>query len=63
MWSVSRPAASRSVEEIAVLFDMRREAQRMLAHEALGELCVAALERLDDVHVLDDRPRRPGEQD
>src|SRR5688572_30510145 len=31
-----------------------REIQRVLADEALGELGVAALERLDDVHVVDD---------
>jgi hypothetical protein len=44
--------------EIAVLVDVRREVERMLPHEALCKLGVAALERFDDLHVIDDRPRR-----
>jgi hypothetical protein len=42
-----------SFQEIAVLLDVRGEIERMLAHEALGELGVALLQRLDDPHVVD----------
>ena len=36
-----------------------RQIQRVLADEALGELGVACLEGLDDVHVVDDGALRP----
>src|SRR5919204_292323 len=36
-----------------------RQIQRMLPDEALGELGVASLEGLDDVHVVDDGALRP----
>src|SRR5205085_2869323 len=51
-------SSAASVEEITVLFDVGGKAQRMLAYEPLGELGSAAFQRLDDVHVLDDRARR-----
>src|SRR5918998_3740152 len=38
--------------------DVVRQIQRVLPDEALGELGVASLERLDDVHVVDDRALR-----
>src|SRR5438045_5671379 len=44
-------------EEVAVLFDVRSKVERMLAYQPLGELGVAKLERLDDAHMVDDRPR------
>src|SRR5689334_7040626 len=47
----------RSIEEVAKLVDVRREVQRMLAHEPLGELGITALQRLDDLHVIDYAPR------
>src|SRR5690349_11816744 len=44
-----------SIEVVAVLVHVRGEVQRMLAHQPLGELGVATLQRLDDLHVIDDR--------
>src|SRR5688500_408808 len=41
--------------ENTVLLDMRREAQCVLAVKAFGELCVARLERIDDLLVIFDR--------
>ena len=46
------------VEKIAVLLDMRGEPQRVLARQPLGEFGVAAFERLDDPHMIDDRAGR-----
>src|SRR3954454_23231500 len=43
------------VQIIDVLGDVLGEAERMLAHQVLGALGVARLERLDDVHVIVDR--------
>src|SRR5690348_13744194 len=40
------------VEKIAVRFDMRGETQRVLARQALGEIRIAPLQRLDDAHVI-----------
>ncbi len=44
-------------EMVAVALDVRRQTQPVVAHEALGALRVAGLERLDDLHVLLDRLR------
>src|SRR6188474_245447 len=44
-----------SVKIIGVLGDVLGEAERMLAHQVLGALGVARLDRLDDVHVIVDR--------
>ena len=41
-----------SIEKIAMLFDVRREVERVLAHEALGELGVALFQCLDDPHDI-----------
>src|ERR1700741_844115 len=46
-----------SVQEVAVFLDVRGEIERMLAHQPLGELRVAVFQRLDDLHVIDDRSR------
>src|SRR4029077_1065411 len=40
-------------EEFAVLLHMLGEAERMLAHQALGEVGIAPLERRDDVQMVD----------
>src|SRR5579871_2335193 len=45
----------KSVQIVDVLGDVRGEAERMLAHQVLGPLGVARLDRLDDVHVIVDR--------
>src|SRR5579862_3165052 len=47
-----------SVQKIAVLLDMGGEIECVLAVEALGELGVAPLQRLDDLHVIGDRAGR-----
>src|ERR1700737_4132847 len=44
---------------IHVLGNMPGEVQRVLAHQSLGQLGVASLERLDDLKVVDDRPLVP----
>src|SRR5688572_2605798 len=49
------PRALVSGGENTVLLDMRREAQCVLAVKAFGELCVARLERIDDLLVIFDR--------
>jgi len=36
-------------------FDVRREVQSMFAHEPLGEVGIAVLERVDDAVVIFDR--------
>src|SRR5215207_3564142 len=43
------------VQIIGVLGDVLGEPERMLAHQVLGALGIARLERLDDVHVIADR--------
>lgn len=50
-----RPA---SIEEIAILLDVRRKVERVLSNEPLGQLGVAALQRLDDAHVIGNRAGR-----
>src|SRR5262249_37691786 len=47
------------VEKIAVLLDMRGEPQRVLTCQPLGKSRVAAFERLDDPHMVNDRAGRP----
>ncbi len=42
------------LREDAVLVDMSRESERVLAHELLGEVGVASLKRADDRNVLAD---------
>ena len=44
-----------SLGEDAVLLDMGCEPEGMVADEALGEIRVAGLEGVDDLHVLADR--------
>src|SRR6185312_6496778 len=48
-----------SIEEIAMLFDVGGEVERVLAHQPLGELGVPLFQRFDDAHVIDDRARGP----
>src|SRR5947209_5542187 len=56
---VSTVTAFKSLlQKVAMLLYVRGEIERMLAHEAFGELRIPALERLDDAHVIDDRARR-----
>ena len=43
-----------SLGENAMLFNMGREAQSMLAHELLREIGVTGFERVNDLHVLVD---------
>src|SRR5271165_5946238 len=47
------------VEEVAVPLDMRRKPQRVLARQPLGEFGITAFDRRDDLHMIDDRARRP----
>src|SRR5580765_8335509 len=54
----SSDCSRNSVEEVAVLLDVCREIERMLAHQPFGEFRVALLERLDDAHVIDNRALR-----
>jgi hypothetical protein len=51
------PSGRRPSFEKSQCFSTRREIERMLTHEALGELGVARLEA-DDLHVVLDRARR-----
>src|SRR4051794_14317103 len=55
------PAAygSLSVQVVDRALDMAGQVQCVVANEPLGELAVASLERLDDVHVVDDRALGP----
>jgi hypothetical protein len=46
------------VEEIAVPIDVRRQVQRMLARQALRKLRVTALQRFNDLQMVDDGARR-----
>src|ERR1700759_1261929 len=46
------------VEKIAMLLDMRGEPERVLARQPFGEFGVAAFQRLDDPHMVDDRAGR-----
>jgi len=48
-------AAQALVQEIAVAIDVRREVERVLARETLGQLRIASFEGLDDFQVIDDR--------
>src|SRR5579864_5149657 len=51
-------AASRGLpEEVASAIDVRREIQRVLASQPLGQLGVAPLERFDDLQMIDDAAR------
>jgi len=50
---VRRPTGH-SVEEIAVLFDMRGQSHCVFAHQPLGRVGVALLQRGDDGAVIDD---------
>src|SRR5579862_699908 len=52
------PSLGALFEEIPVLLDMRRQVERVLARQRLGSLGVAPLERLDDLHMIDDRALR-----
>src|SRR3989304_3928098 len=52
-------SAPGSIEIVDVPLDMRGEVERVLADQPLGQLGVARLQRLDDVHVVDDRAPRP----
>ena len=45
------------IEKIAVFLHECRQIERMLAREALSQLGVALLERLDNAQMVDDRPR------
>ena len=56
---VSVPCSRCPVEKIAMRLDMRGEPQRVLARQPLGELRIAALQRLDDPQMVGDRTRRP----
>src|SRR5437763_10547245 len=40
---------------VHVLVDVHRQLERVVADEPLGDVRVALLERLDDLHVVDDR--------
>ena len=42
-----------------MLVDMRQQIKRMLPNEPLREICVTGLQRLDNVHVIDNRSVRP----
>ncbi len=42
-----------------MLLDVLREAERVVADEALGRVRVAGFQRLDDRHVILDRALRP----
>src|SRR4051812_39329401 len=44
-----------SVEKIAMLVDVRRKVERVLPDQPLGQFGIAALQRLDDAHVIGDR--------
>src|SRR4051795_9104291 len=52
--------ALRSVEKGAVLLDMGGQVEIVLELETRGGLAVPRLERLDDLHVVGDRPRGAG---
>ena len=56
-WNALISVIDNSCEKVAILLDVRGKVERMLADQSLGELGVAALERLDDAHVIDDRAR------
>src|ERR1051326_4434360 len=61
VWAMGLPSglfAVPSVEIIGMPGDVFGEPKRMLAHQVLGALGVARLERLDDVHVVADRAGR-----
>src|ERR1700757_2557048 len=45
------------IEEIAVPIDVRRQVQRMLARQAFRKLRVTALQRLDDLQMVNDGTR------
>src|SRR5579864_9671193 len=51
-------SSSQSVQEIPILFDMRGKIERVLPRQRLGALGIAPLQRLDDLHVIDDRALR-----
>src|SRR5919106_5820677 len=53
-WSLL-PRASTSVQTSGGPLHVVGEIERVLTHEPLGQIGVAGLERLDDVHVVDDR--------
>src|SRR6476660_8270218 len=64
--SVPRPGArpgagngSLSVQVVDRALHVVGQVQRVVAHEALGEVPVTGLQRLDDVHVVDDRALGP----
>ena len=48
-----------SSEEVAILRHVGGQIERMLPDQPLGQFGVAALECLDDAHVIGDRARRP----
>src|SRR5215469_1831470 len=55
--SSSQRWLSASVKEIAVLFNINREIERMLAHELFRQFGVALFQRLDNAQMIDDRAR------
>src|SRR3954453_67530 len=48
-----------SIEVVGRVLHVVGQVQCVISDQALGELAVAALERLDDVHVVDDRALGP----
>src|SRR3954451_1933782 len=48
-----------SIEVVDRVLDVVGQVQGVVTDQALGELAVAGLERLDDVHVVDDRALGP----
>src|SRR5215211_754672 len=50
---------SLSIEVVDRVLDVVGQVQCVVTNEALGELAVAGLQRLDDVHVIDDRALGP----
>src|ERR1700674_846367 len=56
MGRLPRFYASCSIEMIGVAGDVLGEAERVIAHQILVALGVARLDRLDDVHMVADRP-------
>src|ERR1051326_4584618 len=46
----------KSIQIVGVFLDVLGEAERVIADQVLGTLGVARFERLDDVHVVTDRP-------
>ena len=52
-------ATARSAEEIAIQVHVGGQIERMLPDEPLGQFRVAALQCLDDAHVIGNRARCP----